>query len=161
MIYDKAINLYAKRRGDQRESYPIMNSEAAWRLHFLYLVSQQGKNLSLKWKKIKQAPRTESSSTLELSYYGNGSAAAQLLLLFLLLRQLCKCTWEIATKCVRLAEEAHSLRCPISTEWKSKFVWLNMWFAIFCFPWKQSWSSRERSRILPALLCLRKVHSST
>lgn len=39
MIYDKAVNLYAKRRGDQRESHPIMNPEAARRLHFAYLVS--------------------------------------------------------------------------------------------------------------------------
>lgn len=28
-IYDKAINLYAKRREDQKESHPIMNSKAA------------------------------------------------------------------------------------------------------------------------------------
>lgn len=40
MIYDKAINLCAKRREDQRESHPIMNPEAACRLHVSYLVSR-------------------------------------------------------------------------------------------------------------------------
>lgn len=63
MVYDKGRNLCAKTTGDQRESHPIMTPETARRLHFLCL-SQQGKNLSSKWKKVEQAPTIKSSSTL-------------------------------------------------------------------------------------------------
>lgn len=72
--------------------------------------------MSLKWKKIKEALTIESAAAaLELSYYGNGSAAAQLLLILATgttALQMCMGNFHPTRAKGGLQEKPTSLKCP-------------------------------------------------